>query len=157
MKDDALWGVASFLAANPSVRILTLQDQDFKRRKTMQNLFQNLRFNNKLVILDVRYNPAVISEYIFQAESFALIAKELEVNNPGLRCLPFHEDPDEVVEAPRRRLPHRPDLYPTMATRFTHDDLHRSNEKRIERGEKKMMVKGALHVRYNKHGDMLVI
>ena len=27
MKDDALWGVASFLAANPSVRILTLQDQ----------------------------------------------------------------------------------------------------------------------------------
>ena len=146
MKDDALWGVASYVAVNPPLRSLSLRDQDFTRRKALGNLIQNLRFNNKLVSLDLRYNPAVLNEYIFSAESLGEVAHELEQTNPGLRVLPFHEDPAEVVRAPRRRLPGRPDLYPTLKT-FTHDDMHRQRQDRVSRFEERMANKGQLHVR----------
>ena len=151
MKDDALWGVASFLASNPSITALSLRDQDFKRRQTMQNLFQNLKFNNKLTTLDLRYNPAVLNEYIFTAESYHLVSQELEENNPGLKVLPFHEDPKEVTTAQRRRIPHRQDLYndiPSNST-FEYDDLHGGIKCRVERGQQKMMEAGSLHVRYS--------
>lgn len=147
-KDDALWGWASYLAVNPPLRALSIRDQDYTRRKALSNLLQNLRFNNRLVVLDLRYNPAVINEYVFQAESLNMVAKELEVTNPGLRCLPFHEDPAEVVRAPRRRIPGRPDLYPTLKV-FTHDMMHRQRRARVGRFETLMKQKGRLHVRRN--------
>lgn len=156
MRDDALWGVASFLASNPSIRVLSLRDQDFKRRKTLQNLFQNLKFNNKLILLDLRYNPSVLKDYIFQAESFQMVAKELEESNAGLRVLPFHEDPDEIIPASRRRLPDRKDLYPTIRNNFTYDDMHRQIRARVDRMDEKMKERGSLHVRYHKEGTLVV-
>ncbi len=153
-KDDALWGWASYLAVNPPLRALSIRDQDYTRRKALSNLLQNLRFNNRLVVLDLRYNPAVINEYVFQAESLNMVAKELEVTNPGLRCLPFHEDPAEVVRAPRRRLPGRPDLYPTLKV-FTHDMMHRQRRARVSRFKMLMESKGTLHVRSN--GPLIVL
>jgi hypothetical protein len=156
MRDDAMWGVASFLASNPSLKCLELCDQDFKRRKTLQNLFQNLRFNNKLVTLDLRYNPSVLNEYLFQAESYEMVAKELEVKNPGLRVLPFHEDPNEIVMQSRRRIPNRKDLYPTLKSMFSYDDMHRTERYRVERSEAKMREKGSMHVRYHKEGTLVV-
>ena len=160
MKDDALWGVASFLASNPSIRTLSLRDQDFKRRATMENLYQNLKFNNKLTVLDLRYNPAVLNEYIFTAESYGLVSSELEENNPGLRVLPFHEDSACVALEQRRRIPHRKDLYPKVFREtksvFEYDDYFLQQDARVVRNEKKLKEKGGLHVRYSKKETFVV-
>lgn len=154
-KDDALWGWASYLAVNPPLRALSIRDQDFTRRKALSNLLQNLRFNNNLVLLDIRYNPRVINEYVFSAESLNEVAREIEVTNPGLSCMPFHEDPSEVIRAPRRRLPGRPDLYPTLKL-FTHDMMHRQRQARVNRFEVLMKRKGRLHIR-EKGSDFIVV
>jgi hypothetical protein len=151
MTDDALWAVASFLASNPSIKTLSLRDQDFKRRATMENLFQNLRFNNKLSSLDLRYNPSLLSEYIFTYDSYDLISADLEENNPGLRVLPFHEDPTSITLEERRRIPHRKDLYPLVKNTFEYDDLHRQINERIKRNQIKLNEKGSYHIRYSKH------
>ena len=89
MRDDALWVLCTFVASNSPLKNLSLRDQDFTRRKALQNLFVNLRFNTNLVTLDVRHNPAVLNEYIFSAESFDQVASELREKNAGLAVYPF--------------------------------------------------------------------